>query len=87
MPWQPRWWGCEQYTGCAANADTTGSILPAVTPGRREAANPGSRAIFDITAAIAREKQPKRWNRAWKIALIEESNPTWRDLAIIDPGV
>ena len=31
-------------------------------------------------AAIAREKRIKRWRRAWKIALIEESNPEWRDL-------
>ena len=30
--------------------------------------------------AILREKQLKRWNRAWKIRLIEERNPDWRDL-------
>ncbi len=30
--------------------------------------------------AIQREKQIKKWNRAWKIALIEKSNPGWRDL-------
>jgi putative endonuclease len=30
--------------------------------------------------AIAREKALKEWKRAWKIRLIEESNPTWRDL-------
>lgn len=30
--------------------------------------------------AILREKQIKKWNRAWKIQLIEEINPTWRDL-------
>ena len=29
----------------------------------------------DIGAAIHREKQLKKWKRAWKIALIEESNP------------
>jgi putative endonuclease len=32
--------------------------------------------------AIAREKQLKRWHRDWKIALIEQENPGWRDLAI-----
>ncbi|MEX2629074.1 MAG: GIY-YIG nuclease family protein [Tistlia sp.] len=30
--------------------------------------------------AILREKKLKRWKRAWKIALIEERNPDWRDL-------
>jgi putative endonuclease len=34
----------------------------------------------DVTSAIAREKQLKHWNRAWKIRLIEETNPQWRDL-------
>ena len=36
----------------------------------------------DMYAAIAREKQLKAWRRAWKVALIEESNPFWEDLAI-----
>lgn len=31
-------------------------------------------------AAITREKQIKQWKRAWKIQLIEASNPEWRDL-------
>ena len=31
-------------------------------------------------AAIVREKQMKKWNRAWKIRLIEETNPNWDDL-------
>jgi putative endonuclease len=30
--------------------------------------------------AIRREKQIKKWERAWKLRLIEESNPDWRDL-------
>ena len=33
-----------------------------------------------IAEAIAREKQLKGWNRAWKIKLIERSNPQWLDL-------
>ena len=35
----------------------------------------------DIRHAIQREKQLKKWNRAWKIRLIEEMNPGWEDLA------
>jgi putative endonuclease len=34
----------------------------------------------DVEAAIMREKQMKKWNRAWKVRLIEESNPNWDDL-------
>ncbi len=34
----------------------------------------------DIRAAIQREKNLKKWPRGWKIALIEEANPDWRDL-------
>ena len=30
--------------------------------------------------AIQREKQLKHWNRAWKVALIEQGNPDWEDL-------
>ncbi len=34
----------------------------------------------DIRLAIAREKQLKGWNRAWKIKLIEQNNSGWNDL-------
>jgi putative endonuclease len=34
----------------------------------------------DIEAAIRREKRLKKWNRAWKIRLIEKVNPNWDDL-------
>ena len=33
-----------------------------------------------IDAAIAREKQIKHWNRAWRINLFRDSNPNWDDL-------
>ena len=33
-----------------------------------------------VEAAIAREKQLKNWKREWKIALVENGNPQWRDL-------
>ena len=33
-----------------------------------------------MESAIAREKALKKWNRAWKLGLIEERNPQWQDL-------
>jgi len=43
-----------------------------------------SLVYFEITesieSAIDREKKLKKWNRAWKIRLIERINPEWRDL-------
>ena len=37
--------------------------------------------LFDeMYDAITREKRLKKWNRAWKIRLIEEKNPGWDDL-------
>ena len=41
--------------------------------------------VFDqIEQAIQREKRLKKWNRAWKISLIEKDNPNWNDLY---PGI
>ena len=34
----------------------------------------------DMVSAIKREKQMKKWNRGWKLELIERQNPSWRDL-------
>jgi putative endonuclease len=36
----------------------------------------------DFSSAIRRETQLKKWNRAWKLELIEDANPQWRDLWI-----
>ena len=33
-----------------------------------------------LMAAVEREKQIKKWNRAWKLRLIEKANPEWKDL-------
>ena len=38
----------------------------------------------DINNAVAREKQIKGWNRAWKLRLIEQDNSGWNDLT---PGL
>jgi len=37
-------------------------------------------AHSSMEAAILREKQMKKWNRVWKIRLIERGNPEWKDL-------
>ena len=34
----------------------------------------------EMIAAITREKQMKKWNREWKLKLIEQQNPQWKDL-------
>jgi putative endonuclease len=41
----------------------------------------------EVENAIKREKRLRKWNRAWKIRLIEENNPNWDDLypAIASP--
>ena len=39
--------------------------------------------IYD---AFRREKQLKKWNRAWKIELIEKANPQWRDFYSSEPS-
>lgn len=35
----------------------------------------------DVHAALTREKQLKKWNRTWKLRLIESKNPTWQALS------
>ena len=35
----------------------------------------------NVISAISREKCLKRWNRKWKLELIEKKNPNWEDLA------
>jgi putative endonuclease len=39
-----------------------------------------SESFTSILEARAREHTLKRWRRAWKFALIEQTNPNWRDL-------
>jgi putative endonuclease len=58
----------------------------------REKAYPGFTARYGVSrlvwyevhdsreSAFIRERQIKKWNRAWKLRLIETDNPQWRDL-------
>ena len=39
-----------------------------------------AQSFEDIEYAIAQEKRLKKWPRAWKIRIIEQDNPGWRDL-------
>lgn len=60
----------------------------------RESIRKGHAAKYDIKrlvwfeqhetmdTAIQREKRIKKWERSWKIKLIKEANPDWRDLAL-----
>ena len=38
------------------------------------------RGYVNVIDAIAEEKRIKKWRRTWKIQLIEEMNPHWRDM-------
>ena len=55
-----------------------------VTDGFTAKFNIGQLVYFEpheqAKTAILRERQIKKWQRAWKIRLIEEHNPVWRDL-------
>ena len=80
----------------------TGNLLKCIFE-HKQKAHPGFSAKYNCDrlvwferftgpkSAIAREKQLKGWIRAKKIALIEQENPTWRDLSegwwVIDPTV
>ena len=37
-------------------------------------------ATTDVRSAIEREKQLKNWHREWKLNLVKEFNPEWKDL-------
>jgi putative endonuclease len=36
----------------------------------------------NVESAIGREKALKKWNRAWKLGLIDSLNPNWKDLSL-----
>lgn len=69
----------------------TGNLIERVWQHRNHLAS-GFTDRYDVTllawyelhgtreAAIAREQRLKKWNRAWRISLVEDSNPCWNDL-------
>ncbi|WP_378949430.1 GIY-YIG nuclease family protein [Mesorhizobium sp. ANAO-SY3R2] len=74
------------YTG--VTSDLAGRLFQHQTgTGSKFAARYGAVRLvwFDeydlVVDAIAREKAIKKWPRAWKIKLIEERNPDWRDIS------
>jgi hypothetical protein len=62
----------------ATSASASNNNHNSVIPGRGAIASPES--IDDPAEAVAREKATKKWRRDWKIGLIKEQKPEWRDL-------
>ena len=58
------------------------SLLPGFTSKYRVHRLVHFELLADMRTAIAREKQLKNWHRQWKINLINEVNPEWKDLAV-----
>jgi putative endonuclease len=74
------------YTGVTSHLDRRlvqhrQKIVPGFTERYRVTRLVHYERFGDIRAAIAREKEIKGWLRAKKIALIESTNPAWKDLA------
>ncbi len=51
----------------------------------KRAAQPRRKLVWfephsNLSSAVARERQLKKWNRAWKAKLVTNDNPEWRDL-------
>jgi putative endonuclease len=74
------------YVG--VTSDLSGRIYQhrlGIVPGFSRAYDVKLLVWFEVHAtmegAIVREKRIKKWNRAWKLELIEASNPDWSDLA------
>ena len=71
---------CREWPGIAGNRweflGIAGNCreLPGIAAGMHQA------WLDCLISAIEREKRLKKWNRAWKLRLIEKKNPEWRDL-------
>jgi putative endonuclease len=73
------------YTGVTSNlVQRIWQHKEKAVPGFTKQYNVGRLVYFaelaTAEAAITREKHIKKWNRAWKLRLIEEQNPGWDDL-------
>lgn len=74
------------YTGVTSNLqDRIRSHKEGAVPGFTKRYRVDRLVYFErhptMAHAIAREKQIKKWYRAWKIELIQATNPDWRDLS------
>ena len=73
------------YTGVTANLarrvwEHREGLIPGFTEQHRVRRLVWYGAHDRMASAYLAEKRIKRWRRAWKIELIEEENPDWRDL-------
>ncbi len=57
-----------------------GDIIPGFTSKYRVHRLVYYEQYHDANSAIEREKRLKKWNRRWKLELIEKTDPDWRDL-------
>ncbi len=74
------------YTGVTSDvAARVGQHQVGAVPGFASRYGVNMLVYFEVhdsmEAAIVREKQVKKWRRAWKIAMIEKYNPAWLDLS------
>jgi predicted GIY-YIG superfamily endonuclease len=67
-------------TLCGASMSTRPAVVVALLPDMVLIAWCGSKCTIIRQNAISREKELKKWRLDWKIRLIEENNPEWRDL-------
>jgi putative endonuclease len=65
---------------CAASTSTESKPFPAFTAKYNITRLVWFETYDDPISAISREKELKKWKRAWKVQLIEKENPNWDDL-------
>jgi len=75
------------YTGCTTDRaqrvyQHREELVPGFTAKYRVKRLVWFETYDDVSDAIVRERRIKEWKRAWKVALIEDCNPLWNDLAV-----